>query len=157
VVGCGVLVVVAVTLLLGGCSPAPGGDGDRPGSRAEATERFAECMTERGWIVTVDPVDGGVSAEFSSDQEDAYSADTDACYESTGANQARELTQDDYAKGYAMMLESLECLRNEGVDLPDAPSYQAYVDLKGMYTPYRDMPDGRYEELLTACPQPQLW
>jgi hypothetical protein len=115
------------------------------------------CLSEHGWDVTVNPVDGGIENELPTEQGDAYSADLAACYDETGANEVRELTQDDYAKGYAMMLNSLECLRDEGVDLPDAPSYQEYVDSKGMYTPYRDMPDGRSEELLAACPQPQLW
>lgn len=147
-----------LVLPLGACSAATSGSATPPPqSREEATERLAACLAERGWNVTINPADGGIDNEFPSDQEDAYAADRDACYDITGANDVRELTQDDYAKAYGMMLESLECLRNEGVDLPDAPSYQEYVDSKGMYTPYRDMPDGRYEELLTACPQPQLW
>lgn len=150
--------VGVMALLLGGCAVPSGGSGvPRPSSRAEATELLAECLRERGWEVTVNPVDGGIDSEYPSDQEDAASADSKACYESTGANQARELTADDYIRGYAMMLESLKCLREQGVDLPDAPSFQEYVDSKGNYTPYRDLPDGRYEELLTACPQPHIW
>ncbi|WP_157000933.1 hypothetical protein [Agromyces laixinhei] len=153
----GLALVGTLAFLLSGCSATAGANGmPPPTSQADANERMANCLEESGWTVKVDPA-GGIESEYPSEQEDAYSADVGSCFDSTGVNQVRQLSQDEYREGYELMQETLQCLRGEGLDLPDAPSYQQFADSNAAYSPYRDVPDERFDEMIAACPQPQLW
>ncbi|TFD49591.1 hypothetical protein E3T55_10960 [Cryobacterium frigoriphilum] len=149
-----ILTLAAVCLV--GCTSHSDTSKPRPSSQAEGNERMVQCLSDRGWDAVLSS-DGGIESSFPSEQEEVYSADVDDCFDVTGVNQVRTLNTDEFKKGYDLMSSSLECLRATGLDLPDAPSYQAFVDSNAGYTPYRDLPDELYDELIEACPQPQLW
>ncbi len=154
--------VVGVVIFLSGCST---GDPSLPGELGGSSvdRDLAECLQDKGWGSEVG-ADGGVSTEFDSDQIDQYEAASKECAETIpGIDDAGsvEVTNDLLADGYALQVDTLECLRAEGyAGLSDAPTLQSYLDSRGSWTPYSELPldmsETEWIEVQRACPQPNI-
>lgn len=51
--------------------------------------------------------------------------------------------------------ELTKCLQDRGISVERGPSEQEFIDSDGAWSPYRsvDLPQSRYYELVTACPE----
>lgn len=110
-------------------------------------------MEERGWETEVED-DGGVVTEWTDAQENIYKVDSAEC--STAAGGDDELTPAEYEAGYDALIENWECIIDEGYDLPEPPTYQAWMDIGAAWNPYADLPESvtgdELVALTTACP-----
>lgn len=163
--GSGVLVLalLALVLPLSACSASPGGGANPLANREDTAKAKAECMADKGWDVTVEG-DGGISFSGTADQLDSYKQALKECNDATGGSDVArdvEVTDDMLREAYQMQVDTLACLRDEGYDgLSDPPSLQSYLDSRGKWTPYAELPTGISQADWTAlqkqCPQPQL-
>jgi hypothetical protein len=131
---------LALTAALAGCSSSPAVSGDLVAGltpdevkyledAAQAVRRTAQCLRERGWNITTE-ADGWGVTDLAASQVDAYEADAAACQDATGMATMDPLpdTPERMRRLYAYEVELAECLRDQGVDVPPAPSEQAFID-----------------------------
>lgn len=120
---------------------------------ASWADRFAACMNERGWNVTVSE-DGGVEGEYTDEQADRFTEDRDECNAFAGTNE--ELSPAEYEEAYAALLDNRDCIIAQGYDLPQPPSYQAWRDMNAAWNPFVDLPPdlatSDLQALVEACP-----
>lgn len=172
---------VAVGLLAVGCTT----DGQQSGVDASgsgtsvteaglSTERLSiiECLRDRGWeIVDVDvDADGNESwtaPGVQDPQAEAYFADVAECTElNTTIEPLEDISQEEWERGYAVTVESAECVRGQGYDVPETPTFQAWKDSffvndgTGEWRPWAFVPDemssSAFEALEARCPQGSL-
>lgn len=156
---------VAILVGLGGCAAAGPDEGAVPDPAspeliAEGRAAVVTCLQERGWDVTLE-VDGWSSTGITDAQADAYGRDQDECTEESGLNDipVAPLTPERLAEIYAHEVESAECLRAEGYEIPETPSEQSFSELytteKAWYA-YRFVEEPSQEKwsaLQVTCPQ----
>lgn len=149
--------VVIAAAALSACSGGGTNGISAPSNDAEAYERIVACLTNDGWTVEFNEESGGIQSTYPTAQEDAYSAAYTECVEAAGIDQGGELTAEEYKSTYGGLVELRACLIGEGIDLPEAPSYQRFVELKAGWSPYLDIPGEtlaqRGPDLESACPQ----
>lgn len=167
--------IAATSVVMGACaipSPAPTQDSsttstvvdlsvsDRgtppPGTPEEAVEHV-ECMAELGfpgrWT------SDGYSQPIPDDQTERYLEVLAECDKAVGWDQVPEWTEEQWREEYESLKESAECLRSEGYDIPDAPSFEVYLENPN-YTPYRYVSPSagvsiaEWRRLNDVCPQP---
>lgn len=155
-------------VLLAGCSPAQNSapidyePGELSGQDQNFATEMAACLKESGWEVEVRP-DNSYSIELQEEQADAYDAADKACSESLGYEEEYEPLSDAQMKRLYQGFVSLAgCLRDEGHEVRDIPSEQAFLD-DAVFDPYGELrdpsrtdalSDDEYYALLKICPQP---
>lgn len=166
--------VVVMGLVLVGCTAdngqPPGADAsdvDSPASGAAASSAVSsavECLRDRGWEIVVDS-EGFGAPGIPEAQFDAYVADVDEC---TRLNETIEPLEDippeRWEKAYADTVESAQCLRDQGYDIPETPSLQAWRDsyfvddgasqwVPWGFVPVPSMSGSELRALEAICPQ----
>jgi hypothetical protein len=154
-----------------GSEPAAGAGDGTPSSDGLTPEEIAELYVEFGFEARVlgDAVDipGGVPDE----QRDAASAAFSECSERIEGPPVT-LTAEVVGTYYDDLLEAAACLRDEGVEVDDPPSRDAFIDgmlnaqvnVEGAHwwSPYANAgavagySDAEWQAFQAACPQPEL-
>jgi hypothetical protein len=123
---------------------------------------LAGCLAEKGWTVEVS-ADGGITFEGPDEQLEPYREAKSSCMDELGfaRPEAPPITLEMLEAAYAMQVDTLQCLRDEGYDeLSDPPSLQSYIDANAQWTPYAELPlqisEEDWMQLQVACPQPSL-
>ena len=129
-----VCVLLGALALLTGCGSNPVVEQDTPALKTDTDSHaparaFAACINEKGWDVKVDESDGSLPFEGTPAQMDQYQQDVAECTE----RQAPTIKQNDFsaeqwAGFYEEEVSRAECLRAEGINIPDVPSLQAFID-----------------------------
>ena len=116
-------------------------------------------MQQKGWEVEIGR-GGGVTAEYPEQQSDQYDAAQADCGAGAVPAEALVVTDEMLIDGYALQVETLECLRAEGYEaLSDPPTQQTYIDSQGSWLPYGDLPEMSEDEWIgiqESCPQPNV-
>lgn len=164
----GILLVGVLTLTGAGCSgseESPGPVGSTAAAAASGLDAARQCIRDRGWEI-VEESDGFSSPPgIPASQFDIYTADSEECLAlyvppvpASAVSDAR------WEEFYAEVVESAECLRGEGVDVPDTPSFQAlkdsYLTADGAeqwgpwgFVPVTSMDSNETRALEKTCPQ----
>lgn len=165
----GVWAALGLALVVTGCGGSAAGDRGRgPGSELamgtmeERTLALIECMEGKGWDPIYDDRDlpSMTFLDVPRDQEDRLTADQAACQEELGLSEpAPDFTDAQLADIYRFEVETAECLRKLGVDIPDPPSEQAFKDrytTRDPWTAYgfvNQVGEERWYYLNQECPQ----
>lgn len=153
----------AVVLALSGCAGEPVvhetyAPFELSGADPEFGEKMASCLNDSGWEVEVSE-DGGVTATIPEASNDVYSTAVSECAEQLGFDNPPPMTDEQYGKLYAGLVELSDCLRGEGYTVDDVPSEQAFRD-GAVFDPYGEIyasgeiSGADFAELQAACPQP---
>jgi hypothetical protein len=148
----------AIAVGLSGCSSDDAGPAPALSDRQTYT-LIVTCMSERGWKVSFNEASGGVEGEYPTAQGELYNSDMAQCMQEADANTQTEYTDEQYRAVYDKLLDTRECLIAEGIELPEPPSFQRFVELKAGWSPYIDVPETvlvERDDLTTVCPQPQI-
>lgn len=159
-------------LILVGCSSEPSADAEPSSSSAPVAEQdmassqysesheLAACVNEKGWDVTVDERDGGIAFEGTEAQMDQYQQDMEACMsESEDEVAFEDFTTEQWDEYYQAETDRAACLRDEGVNVPEIPSQQAFIDsFQGdepwtAYSFVGEVSEDDWYRLNEACPQ----
>ncbi|WP_460946135.1 hypothetical protein [Okibacterium endophyticum] len=154
--------------MLTGCSstssatPIDYEPGELSGQEQDFATDMAACLKESGWEVEVRP-DNSYTIQLQEEQSDAYDAAVEACSESLGYEEEPEpLTDAQMKRLYAGLVSLAGCLRDEGHEVRDVPSEQAFLD-DAVFDPYGELRDPKradalsdddYYDLLQICPRP---
>lgn len=158
-----VVASLGLVVLLSGCAGAPG-PGTEPMTAPARTERLElakECLAERGWTVSI--ADGGIASGLIPDgQIEKYQAAVEECFSSLPPGAGfDDMPERERRDSYEFFVQTRECLVNGGVDLPPAPSYEAWTEGKGVWRPYNDIPDDQIFEVHAkfqdTCPEVPEW
>lgn len=127
-------------------------------------EAVAECLTEKGWDVTVN-ADHSIISEVPTDQQSQFEADHDECADSVGSVSELSITQEDAESIWFAMLDAAECVSGLNPDwAPDEPPsqqsaiealQQSPIDLGG-WSPHMNVPPEEQEYSNTECPAPAI-
>lgn len=166
-----VLGVAVLCLALAGCAEAPApapsvAPVKDPGSLSspEVNELLADCVRSKGW----DPIVGRTSIlpNVPPEQNDAFQRDYDACYSELGFDQVKapEYTPEYLAKKYGQEQATRACLVEQGQEVPESPSLQAYTDMffsgGTVYSSYDSLPPNQAatDALRKICGDPlETW
>ena len=120
------------------------------GTPEEYDTRTAECLRDAGWSVQVDG-EGGLSADFTPEQRDAFMAAVQACRQQLGqAPPIPPLTQAEIRLTYDYWAHDLrDCLIGLGYTVSEPPTEEQFVDSyptcteciveQGPWNPYSDV------------------
>ena len=116
----------------------------------------AECLRDAGWNPRIEP-DGSVNVEVPQGQEEQFETANKNCWSLVEMRTFDDYSHEERLDVYDGFLDLRHCIIEQGVDLPAAPSFQAWVDMNGVWSPYADVPRdvfmGVGQELLKECPQ----
>ena len=150
---------VVIALCLAGCAAEPDtAEIDYVTSEAEADQRYADCMEEKGWEPSVDP-NGGVEIGGHESQIEKLTADGEEC-DSRPEMQSKPWTDEDYRLYYEAVSKVADCVAAAGYDVPEKPSLQVFIDqIKGVasedqWYPHENVPDSDLSKMLNTCPEP---
>lgn len=163
---------VMIGLLLTGCAageqqPDPVVT-DSGAPAAESTEDAAliDCVRDRGWEIVVDD-EGWGAPGISEAQFDVYVADVEECGQLTSVIEPLEdISQERWEQAYARTVETARCLRGQGYDVPETPSFQVWQDsyfadesgagqwVPWLFVPVPSMSSEEFRALEAICPQP---
>jgi len=160
--------VAGAALVLSGCAVAvPSGSPVAPPnslSLSPAGDDLYECITEKGWDVTL-LWDGGVEASSETipqEQLDLYRADMAECMAELD-QRILAMTEVEIRAAYLAELVTRECLVGLGYDVQEPPSEQTYIDdfFGVRWTAYGEsnvsvqaLSDSEWRTLNESCPQP---
>ncbi|MBX9717628.1 MAG: hypothetical protein K2X36_02150 [Microbacteriaceae bacterium] len=129
-------------------------------SQRDATQAMVNCLKDAGWDVALDPVTGSTDIELPEDQFDSYVKARTTCVEAVETQfPVSPLTDAQMREIYDYEVWLSECLRGEGVTVPEIPSSQAFIDAyRGgepwlSYSFVGDVNEETYRSLMLACPQ----
>lgn len=151
----------ALLVLLTACGQGDDRDGVRPtafpSSMAQLQEDIHVCMEAEGWDSELQS-DGSYRFSYEEAQSDAFNAANVKCIDDAGGNLPIVRSDEDWRGIYDFYLGSVECLRSNGEDVPDAPSFTVWEESNFAWAPYAtvnpaNMTMERFLELTTACPQ----
>jgi hypothetical protein len=159
--------VVAVSAVSGcsGGDPAPVPP-TSTGAADGGTQALVDCMRERGWDATFDESDGSMLVTDVPDaQSEQYARDNLECQAQAGIDaDPAALTDDQLHELYQHEVATAECLRGEGVDVPEPSSEQAFHDAYASgsafsaYAAVGNVSEDEWNRLNAACPQlPEGW
>lgn len=127
------------------------------------TQAIVECLNRSGWNVTYDRRDNSITREGPADQSGAYRRAYEECSAPYEAAEKKlgDFTEADWRRVYSLETATAECLRREGIDVPDIPAFQTFVDRYPTADvwfawDFVNVTENRYYELLEKCPQPSL-
>lgn len=148
--------LIAVSLFLSGCAgeetPAPSSQAT---SASDAAERQSACLTERGWEVSI-ASDGAIQASVPDEQMDVYRQDIADCGEGLLPDPAT-FSDEQWSEMYAAVMDSADCLAEQGYEAADRPSLQLFIQIEGDWSPYSDIDTYDFERLESLCPQAEYW
>lgn len=150
--------LVSVLLTSGCAASSIGGEQPRPTSQQDAILLAKNCMSDQGWEVEI--IDGATAAEVPDSQMDSYLRAVSECSNILGFTTPRELTDEELKLAFEAQVANRSCLMELGYELPEGPTLQAYIDAKGAWTPFSDLPDLDPDEFASVereCPQYQVW
>ncbi len=126
---------------------------------------MAECLEQEGWDVEVGS-DGsfGPANGIPTSQAGQYSEAVDACAEplSSEIPTLDELTPQQWADLYRQESGTAECLRSEGIEVPEIPSEAVFVDQYQGTDPWTsygfigDLDESTWNKINATCPQPYI-
>ena len=133
-----------------------------PAALSDYATNMASCLRSAGWEVQTRP-DGGITSQIPAAQADAYAADRAECEKHFGYDATPEPLTDAQIKDlYRKVLETLDCLKDQGRDPGVPPTEQPFIDQAhgtGAWDPYTNlyrpgkMTDQEYFSLLAVCPR----
>jgi len=160
--------VAGAALVLSGCAVAvPSGSPvllPEGRSLSSAGNDLYDCITEKGWDVTL-RWDGGVEASTETipqEQYNLYDADASACMAELD-QRILAMTEVEIRAAYQAELATRECLVGLGYDVQEPPSEQTYIDdfFGVRWTAYGEsnvsiqaLSDSEWRTLNESCPQP---
>lgn len=112
------------------------------------------CLRDQGFNVVPIGKSGISFASIPLEQSRMSEAVFNACY--NGLNLPDSMTTRGDSKAvYDFWLEQADCLRSQGIDIPEAPSRETFVESypRVDWVPYRFVPQDRVSELSEFCPQ----
>jgi len=161
--------VCAVALVvLAGCSRSDDSSSPEASptpSAEKGTEAVARCLTEQGWDVQYDELENSIAwSGTSMEQSEAYDAAYAECSEQFGEEVIGydEFTDAMWQDLYSQETETAECLREQGIDVPQVPSFETFVQTyptEEAWTSYQFVPsssESSWRELNRLCPQPRI-
>lgn len=123
---------------------------------ANRSEIVVECLRDAGWNPQIAP-DGGIGVGVPLGQEDQYESDSETCWALVHSPPFDEISAQDREIYYGQLVELRECIIGLGIELPVAPTFQAWVDMDGAWSPYGDFRPSAFPERIdgvkTNCPQ----
>jgi hypothetical protein len=129
----------------------------------EVTEAEVACLHDHGFPVTIIPPGDGISFQGISPEQNGEAAATlEACMAGLNLPPYHPPSREVMERQYQQVLELAECLRQEGYDIPQAPSEETWIESwsTGTWSPYNDLalPTGQagqdeWDRLNVACPQ----
>lgn len=111
--------------------PSTSSDGATLSPDQEYGQLVAQCLRDKGWPVEFNPRDRSTSVDYPAAQEEAYLADRAECDAQFSDRLEEPLTSPEdprWQEQYEFHLNSAECLRQEGYSIPEAPSFEVYVE-----------------------------
>ncbi len=164
------LLFTVTTLFLSGCSSndkiPQADDQDTYVSDAELSQRSFDCVSTAGFEGTLDLDDPqGPRVEFKvpPDRRVAFDQTYQECHEQLVeagiARPTQRTTPEQLEENYRYLLESASCLRENGVQPPDPPSLETFVESGGFaWVPHSAIGDQisdieAMNEVFRACPQ----
>lgn len=168
---------LVTAFVVGGCDSASTESepsaGAQPDRRAEADahlaadNRIRECLDGQGFT-TRSTADGGWEFDIPAGGEGQAAADRalDDCVAQADAPPPIQPTDEELSKLYDALVNSENCLRENGWDVDPAPSREVFVEDypsldggEGMvdeppWSPYLSVPDFSLETAMETCPQP---
>ena len=91
-------------------------------------ELIAQCITDQGFPMTFDPIEGNkLAGEVPPEQSARLRAVLVACSDGIQLPD-RPMTEEELADYYEFFLASAECLRGAGYDIPPAPSFDRWAE-----------------------------
>ena len=133
--------------------------------REQAELVFIACVEAKGFTAVRLP-DGGVQVQSTPEQVDVFRAAMDKCrLVSMGlSGRAPDPTAEQVEMFYAGLIALSVCLEDQGYDISDPPSLEAFVegglgswDPLGEVLAIHDLSPSRLDTLNDACPQPELY
>jgi hypothetical protein len=125
-----------------------------------AVQQTVDCLHEAGWDVDLDSLTGSYGFEIPEGQTDAYHAAQADCQAEVSAGFSPEpLTDEVLTEIYEYEAWTAECLRRQGVEVPEIPSVQTFKDRYTTQDPWLaysfvgDVDEPTYRGYLTECPQ----
>jgi hypothetical protein len=134
-------------------------------AREEMASKLQTCMDAKGWTVTLNEYGGAAEAFTTEEELDRFNEDSMQCQIESGRNVAA-VTEAELRADYRRDVDTMRCLRNEGFDVADPPSEDAYVESRlatvppdDLWVPYDDpalqdvLGTGDAAALERTCPQ----
>lgn len=120
------------------------------------------CMHELGWQVEAHPDGGGVSYEGIAEQAGAMDTAFVACQETMHYDVDDYLTPDFLTVDYDDRVRVAQCLRDEGYEVGDPPSREAFTDQSirerlVLWDPLAEVPVGQLDAARASCPATPPW
>jgi len=122
-------------------------------SIADKAALIVACVKERGFSAEL--VEGfgiyieGPQLEAAEEAKNLCRDEIDARYADPPPLSDREL--------YNALVESVGCIREQGIELTAPPTFDAWVESSRIWTPYGEIPDSvDFWDLHSKCPQPGL-
>jgi hypothetical protein len=116
------------------------------------------CLGRFGWDARVEPHEQSVEAEFPEGERGRFFDDYRRCEKALGADRPPELSDDERRALYDAYIDTLDCLQDFGIPMPDGASWEAFRAAPlGSYYAYKEFPPERLENFADAeerCPQP---
>lgn len=133
------LCVVASLFLLVGCTSTGNSESATVKlSGIEASTVVAECLREKGWQASVNS-DGAVTmSSVPKAQAAQYEAASNDCWSQIEMPTFDDYTDEQRERIYEQHLAMRSCLIEVGFDMPREPTYQAWVDGSGEWSPFED-------------------
>lgn len=129
--------LAASFLLIGWASGCTGGDDPESEPRGQQSaalpasavnDAMMSCMASRGWTGELGG-DGGIEwGSIPDSQVAALNADQRDCVDSTGWGDLAALTTEERRSMYAAEVAEFACLQELGLDPPQPPTEQSYLD-----------------------------
>ncbi|MFC4613447.1 hypothetical protein ACFO3K_01855 [Cellulomonas algicola] len=136
---------------------APGWMAEQAQANEDLVAHQQACLTERGISFTVDKT--GMYTFAGDDPATANQALTECTKEFLGDLYGAAPTPDQLREMYTRALDVRLCLINEGFDIDEPISEEAYVDSGGRWSAYEGVGSASQErlaELYKTCPEPDL-
>ena len=164
------LLIAAATLFLSACSSnnevPQVGDQDTYISDAELSQRSFDCISAAGFEGTLDLSNAQgpkLKFEVSPDRRAAFDQTYQECHEQLVkaglARPTQRATPEQLKENYQYLLESASCLRENGVQPPDPPSLETFIESGGFaWVPHSAIGEQisdieAMNEVFRACPQ----
>lgn len=125
----------------------------------QRTMALIACMEDAGWDPEYDPRDQSMSIEVPEAQGNQLEVDREACTARLGLDEPVRLDDEQLSALYVHEVAAAECLRAEGLDVPEAPSEEVWRGSRtseSAWDPYAALTglgETEYYRLLEACPR----
>lgn len=153
--------LITVGLSVQGCSADLSAATDPPRVATSETDwqlRMLSCLTDAGWTVEGGD-DGGIgpASPVPTAQFPAYEKALQACSSSVPSLTYADLAVEGKRHNYDALVAAAECLEAGGFASADVPTFQAFDDAGGVWTPFVAVPLESFDAAEETCPQPSGW